>query len=118
MSRYEDLNTVIQEGIVAVIRAPNSELLVDVAEAHDFARDRTMQHTGGIQVPRAEYRIVGREEIYLAGNPLERSAAEQALLSACDQLLAQARLLVDGIPRGEFPGLLAVQPAGLCGLAG
>ena len=33
MSRYEDLNTVVQEGIVAVIRAPSSELLVDVAEA-------------------------------------------------------------------------------------
>ena len=33
MSRYENLNTVIQEGIVAVIRAPSSELLADVAEA-------------------------------------------------------------------------------------
>jgi len=84
--------------------------LVDVAEAHDFARDHTVRYTGGVQVPRAEYRIVGREEIYLSGNPDARSAAEQALLSACDELLAQARLLVDGVPRGALPGLHAVDP--------
>ena len=84
--------------------------LVDVAEAHDFARDRTIAHTGGLQVPRAEYRIVGREEIYLSGDPSRRSRAEMALLSACDQILAKARLLVDGIPRGAMPGLTAIDP--------
>lgn len=84
--------------------------LVDVAEAHDFARDRTIAHTGGMQVPRAEYRIVGREEIYLSGDPQRRSRAEKALLSACDQILARARLLVDGVPRGAMPGLTAIEP--------
>lgn len=84
--------------------------LVDVVEAHDYARDHTIRHTGGIQVPRAEYRIVGHEEIYLSGDPDRRSTAEQALLTACDEILAKARLLVDGQPRGAMPGLTAVEP--------
>ena len=84
--------------------------LVDVAEAHDYARDRTIRYTGGLQVPRAEYRIVGREEIYLSGDPNRRTHAEKALLSAYDQVLAKAHLLVDGIPRGVLPGLTAVDP--------
>ena len=71
---------------------------------------RTIANTGGLQVPRAEYRIVGREEIYLSGDPSRRSRAEMALLSACDQILAKARLLVDGIPRGAMPGLTAIDP--------
>jgi uncharacterized caspase-like protein len=84
--------------------------LVGVTEAHAYARDHTIAYTGGIQVPRAEYRIVGREEIYLSGKASERSAAEQALVSACDMVLNRARLLVNGVPRGEFPGLYAVDP--------
>jgi uncharacterized caspase-like protein len=84
--------------------------LVDVTEAHDFARDHTIHHTGGMQVPRAEYRIVGHEEIYLSGDPTLRKTAERALLTACDQILAQAKLLVDGIPRGGLMGATAVQP--------
>jgi hypothetical protein len=84
--------------------------LVDVTEAHDWARDGTIRHTGGLQVPRAEYRIVGREEIWLAGDPGNRSQAEAALLAACDELLAKARLFVDGVPRGGGVGLTAVEP--------
>ena len=84
--------------------------LVDVVEAHDYARDHTIRHTGGIQVPRAEYRIVGHEEIYLSGDPSRRSTAEQALLTACDEILSKARLLVDGTPRGALPGLTAIDP--------
>lgn len=84
--------------------------LVDVAEAHDYARDHTIARTGGMQVPRAEYRIVGREEIYLAGDPGLRARAERALIAATDELLAQARLLVDGVPRGALPGLTPVEP--------
>lgn len=95
-------------------RRPAADLdgdgLVDVAEAHDFARDRTIAHTGGLQVPRAEYRIVGKEEIWLAGDASRRSRAEHALLSGVDEVLASARVLVDGIPRGPAVGLTAVAP--------
>ena len=84
--------------------------LVDVAEAHDFARDRTIVHTGGMQVPRAEYRIVGKEEIWLAGDASARTRAEHALLSGVDEILASARVLVDGMPRGPAVGLTAIEP--------
>ena len=88
----------------------NGDGLVDVTEAHDYARDGTIRHTGGLQVPRAEYRIVGREEIYLAGNPSMRRRAEKAILTAYDGLLTSARLLVDGQARGHLPDLVAVDP--------
>lgn len=84
--------------------------LIDVVEAHDYAMDKTFAHTGGAQVPRAEYRITGREKIYLSGDPSTRSGAEQALLSAYDQLLSSARLFVDGVPRGGAVGAHPVAP--------
>jgi hypothetical protein len=84
--------------------------LVDVTEAHDWARDKTIAHTGGLQVPRAEYRIVGREEIFLAGSKSTRKAAEKALLTAQDAILAKGRVLVNGQTRGVLPELIAVEP--------
>lgn len=88
----------------------NGDRLVDIAEAHQYARDHTISWTGGMQVPRAEYRIVGREEIFLAGKEADRDAAEQALISACDLLLDRAQLWLDGVPRGTLPGLYALPP--------
>ena len=84
--------------------------LIDVVEAHDYAMDHTWQHTGGVQVPRAEYRITGKERIYLSGDPSARGDAERALLSAYDQVLSRARLLVDGIPRGTATGVHPIEP--------
>lgn len=84
--------------------------LVDVAEAHEYSRDKTIAWTGGAQVPRAEYKIVGREDVYLSGPATLRSRAEHALVSATDSLLHQAKLLVNGTPRGVLPGLYAVDP--------
>lgn len=88
----------------------NGDGLIDVAEAHDYARDHTISRTAGIQVPRAEFKIVGREEIYLGGNPSLRRQAEKAILCAYDQMLAKAHLLIDGVPRGVMPGLTPVEP--------
>ncbi len=84
--------------------------LVDVMEAHQYARDRTMTWTGGLQIPRAEYRIVGREEIFLGGARSLRGAAERALIAACDAVLARAKLFVNGTARGELPGVYAIDP--------
>ncbi len=84
--------------------------LVDVMEAHQHARDATMAWTGGLQIPRAEYRIVGREEIFLSGASRVRTAAERAVVAAVDSLLSRARLFVNGTARGELPGLYAVEP--------
>jgi uncharacterized caspase-like protein len=84
--------------------------LVDVVEAHDFAMDATIRHTGGAQMPRAEYRITGREKIYLSGDPASRSTAEHALLSAYNQILRSASLFIDGVPRGPVVGVHVVEP--------
>jgi len=88
----------------------NQDGLVDVTEAHDYAQERTVRHTGGLQVPRAEYRIVGREAIFLSGDPSKRRSAETALISAYQGLLSSARLFIDGQARGALPGVMAVQP--------
>lgn len=84
--------------------------LVDVAEAHEYARDKTIAYTGGLQIPRAEYRVVGREDIFLSGPASTRTAAERALVAAYDLVLNRAKLIVNGTPRGELPGLYAVDP--------
>lgn len=100
--------------IEALTRRSDADLdrdgLVDVAEAHEYARDHTIAYTGGLQVPRAEYRIVGREDIYLSGPTVTRTTAERALIGAYDHVLDRARLLVNGTARGELPGLYAVDP--------
>lgn len=88
----------------------NGDGLVDVAEAHDWAWGHTFTYTAGTQAPRAEYSSVGPEQIYLAGDPGERSKAERALLAATDALLEGAQVLVDGVPRGVLPELVALEP--------
>ena len=53
---------------------------------------------------------VGKEEIYLTGEPGARKEAEKALVSACDEVLANGNLIVDGQSRGTLPGLTAIEP--------
>lgn len=77
--------------------------LVEVAEAHNWARDRTLEYTGGAQVPWAETTAVGREAIYLSGDPTRRRRAEHAIVVGLEALPADAVLSVDGVPRGGGP---------------
>lgn len=77
--------------------------LVEVVEAHDWARDRTLEYTGGAQVPWAETTTVGREAIYLSGDPARRRRAEHAIVVGLEALPADAILSVDGIARGAGP---------------
>lgn len=88
----------------------NRDGVVAVSEAHNWARDATIRHTGGMQVPRSEYTTVGVDEIYLSGDPSLRKRAETALLSAYDGILASASLWVDGTARGALPGLVPIEP--------
>jgi hypothetical protein len=77
--------------------------LVEVMEAHGYARDRTLEYTGGSQVPWAETVSVGREALYLAGDPSRRVAAETALLRGLEGLPDGAVVQVDGLVRGAGP---------------
>jgi len=74
--------------------------LVEALEAHYWARDRTLEHTGGTQVPWMETQLVGREAVFLSGDPAERRDAERALLTGLEALPARARITVDGEARG------------------
>jgi hypothetical protein len=77
--------------------------LVEVMEAHGYARDRTLEYTGGSQVPWAETVSVGREALYLTGDPSRRKAAEHALLEGLEGLPDGAVVTVDGLLRGAGP---------------
>lgn len=85
--------------------------LVDVLEAHAWARDATLDFTEGAQVPWIRATLVGRDAIYLAGDPADRSDAERALLLGLEKLPEGTTLSVDGSPRGDgalVPGVHAV----------
>lgn len=77
--------------------------LVEVMEAHGWARDRTLAYTGGAQVPWVETMLVGRQELYLAGDPSRRATLEQALLEGLESLPQGTSVVVDGAPRGAGP---------------
>lgn len=84
---------------------------VSVGEAHNFSRDRTMMRTSNRQVPWASYRIVGREDIFLAGNG--RNRAEQALLYTFSEKYRGARVTVNGTPKGQLPDSIPLEPGDL-----
>ena len=84
--------------------------VVTVSEAHDYARDNTMQATGELQVPMAWYRIVGREELILSGDPASRLRSQLALVTAYDAPQQGLRMFVDGTEKGAFPRTVLVEP--------
>ena len=84
--------------------------LVSVSEAHDFARDATIAHTGAVQVPRALYNIVGREDIFLSGDEEARRTAEAALLFTYDAFYGECRVDVDGRYAGLLPRGVPLTP--------
>lgn len=98
------------------LRAPqladtNQDGGVSVGEAHNYSRDQTMMRTSNRQVPWASYRIVGREDIFLAGTG--RSKAEQALLYTFSEKYRGARVTVNGTPKGQLPDSIPLEPGEL-----
>jgi len=84
--------------------------LLTAWEAHDFARARTSDHTGGSQIPEASLRVVGANDLVLAGEPGARSESDRALVFQYDKALTGSTLIVDGQAKGIFPGTLPVEP--------
>ena len=82
MSRYEKLNEVLESGIVAVIRAPSGELLVDVAEALLAGGITVMEIT--FTVPNAAQILqqmvdrVGDQALVGAGTVIDSETAQTA----------------------------------------
>ncbi len=87
--------------------------LLTAWEAHDFARTRTREHTSGVQLAEASLRVVGANDLVLAGDPEARQDREHALLfhyGSGPSRFAGHTLVVDGVAKGVFPGTFTVAP--------
>ncbi|MCB9687145.1 MAG: caspase family protein [Alphaproteobacteria bacterium] len=82
-------------------------------EAHDWARGRAIDRTGGAQVPEATFRVVGQADVVLSGQQGARRRADRALVYLYPtehHPLAGAALVVDGREKGLLPGTLPIAP--------
>ncbi len=81
----------------------DGDRVVDLMEAHTFARDHTMVRTHNAQEPWYQVTEVGREPVVLSGRAEDRTDAERAvLITQPGPWYEQAyALVVDGIPRGS-----------------
>ncbi len=81
----------------------DGDRVVDLMEAHTFARDHTMVRTNNAQEPWYQVTEVGREPVVLAGRAEDRTEAERAVLVTQPGPWYQQAyaLVVDGIPRGS-----------------
>lgn len=82
-------------------------------EIHDYARGRTIERTGGVQVPEAAFRVVGEGDLVVAGDPNPRKRADKALVYLYperDDGWAGGTLIVDGREKGPLPGTVPVSP--------
>ena len=94
--------------------APQADLdrdgVVTIYEAHDYARGRTIAYTDHAQIPEAAFRVVGADDLVLAGDPTHRKAREMASLFVDSRGgLASATVTVDGRDRGVFPEHVVVE---------
>ncbi|GEM_PF-1582853 len=80
----------------------DGDALVDVIEAHTYAMEHTIARTQGRQTPWIETTQVGRDQIFLAGDEDQRTAAARAMLYL-PPLGENETLRVDGQPRGPGP---------------
>ena len=87
----------------------NKDGVVSALEAHDYARDRTWQHTRGRQRPTANARFVGDADVPLYGR---RTRPGLPVLEAYDERLAGFRVEVDGRSKGEVPTAFPLSEAG------
>ncbi|MBN2359382.1 MAG: caspase family protein [Deltaproteobacteria bacterium] len=86
---------------------PNGDGATSVSEAHDFARQQTYRYTQGQQRPTAIMTIEGDDPIVLGG---QRTAAGSPLLLSYRSSFDGLRVAVDGVPKGELPGGVVVEP--------
>jgi uncharacterized caspase-like protein len=97
-------------GLSGLLADLDGDGVVTVSEAHDFAADAVIQAAKGAQVPLALYRISGREDLVLSGDPALRSDATLALLTTYDRRHAGLTLQLGGQAKGVFPRSVPVAP--------
>lgn len=87
----------------------NKDGVVSALEAHDYARDRTWQHTRGRQRPTANARFIGDADVPLYGR---RTRPGLPVLEAYDERLAGFQVEVDGRSKGEIPTAFPLSETG------
>jgi uncharacterized caspase-like protein len=97
-------------GLLDLLADVDGDGVVTVSEAHDHAATAAVQDSDGVQVPLALYRISGREDLVLSGDPDLRSAPTLALLTTYDRRHAGLALELDGRAKGTFPRSIPVEP--------
>lgn len=79
---------------------------VTATEAHEWARRRTYIFTQGAQRPFARSEILGSDPVVLVGHP---GPAQAATVSSWGLHLDGYRVRVDGLVKGELPGVVVVE---------
>jgi len=90
----------------------DGDAVITAYEAHDWARQRVMERTGGVQLPEAVFRVVGVQDVVLSGDPAQRRERDRALVFAYlppSHPYHGATLRVDGRDKGVFPGTLPAE---------
>jgi hypothetical protein len=80
---------------------------VTISEAHDYARERTYEFTGGAQRPTAESTMLGLDPIVLRG--ARRRAASPVVFSYAPSSEGLS-VRLDGAVKGRLPGGVAFAP--------
>src|SRR6516164_7301823 len=92
MSKEQDLKRVLDCGIVAVVRSPDSQQLVDVAralaEGGVTVVEITMTVPGAVDVLRAVRQALGDRLLLGAGTVLDPETARAALLAGAEYIVA------------------------------
>ena len=92
MSRHEDLNRVIESGIVAVIRSTSSEQLVEVAralfEGGVDVLEVTLTVPRALEIIAAVRKALGEKVLLGAGTVLDPETARAAFLAGAEFLVA------------------------------
>jgi 2-dehydro-3-deoxyphosphogluconate aldolase / (4S)-4-hydroxy-2-oxoglutarate aldolase len=92
MSRIEDLNRVLHTGIVAILRAPSSEQLVNVAralwEGGIDAIEITFTVPGALEILSAVKKDLGHRVLLGAGTVLDPETARAALLAGAEFIVS------------------------------
>lgn len=88
----------------------DGDLTVSVSEAHDYARDRTMESTKSVQVPMIQYRFIGRETLLLSGDADARKRSRLAMVTSYQGPQSGVSFWVDGQEKGAFPRSVLIEP--------
>ena len=98
------------DGLEGLLADVDGDGVVTVSEAHDHAATAAVQASQGIQVPLALYRISGREDLILSGDPALRASPTLSLLTTYDRRHAGLGVEIDGRAKGVFPRSIPVEP--------